>query len=328
MPSGPTVISGSSAFSGTNTVPLLLTVWSTPWSKNWPKNVNSELYGGDRPTSVVTFGMNSVLCAACSRPEGRPSRRAWSAPWCTGTRPGRGRALRANREPGRRDGRRVAPTSGRRSGSRSRAAACRRRCCRPASARRSCSRCPDRQVRRSPGGRPSAARNFGVVSRGNGWSAAANFSRPGTRSLHEPSTVRRPYGRQAVRDLVGAGTDQCLAVLGVGRVDRGSSPRNRPEWRSAILICLRMNDRSPAVTTKPLPTGSVAAAAAGAVWSIAAPVGQHRRPRAREDADKRQRPGSGQMAEETTAPGQAAAVRGTTMHLCFLFEADTGTQGA
>ena len=37
-----------------------LTVWSTPWSKNWPKNVNSELYGGDRPTSVVTFGMNSV----------------------------------------------------------------------------------------------------------------------------------------------------------------------------------------------------------------------------------------------------------------------------
>src|SRR4029077_12860761 len=45
------------------TVPPLLTVWSTPWSKNWPKNVNHELNGGERPTSVVTFGMNSVLCS-------------------------------------------------------------------------------------------------------------------------------------------------------------------------------------------------------------------------------------------------------------------------
>src|SRR3954451_14160938 len=61
MWSGP-AISGSSAFSGTNTVCPLLTVWSTPWSKNCPKNVNSELYGGERPTSVVTFGMNSVWC--------------------------------------------------------------------------------------------------------------------------------------------------------------------------------------------------------------------------------------------------------------------------
>jgi len=39
-----------------------LTVWSTPWSKNWPKKVNTELYGGDRPTSVVTLGMNSAWC--------------------------------------------------------------------------------------------------------------------------------------------------------------------------------------------------------------------------------------------------------------------------
>src|SRR5215218_93049 len=59
--SGP-AISGSSSCSGTNTVPPLLTVWSTPWSKNWPKKVKSELYGGERPTSVVTFGMKSVLC--------------------------------------------------------------------------------------------------------------------------------------------------------------------------------------------------------------------------------------------------------------------------
>ncbi len=72
MPSGPSVISGSSARRGTNTVPPLLTVWSTPWSKNWPKNVNSELYGGERPTSVVTFGMNSVLCDG-TQPSGVPS---------------------------------------------------------------------------------------------------------------------------------------------------------------------------------------------------------------------------------------------------------------
>src|SRR4051794_11015567 len=62
-PSGPSVRSGSSSLSGTKTVPPLLTVWSTPWSKNWPKNVKTELYGGERPTSVVTFGMKRVLCA-------------------------------------------------------------------------------------------------------------------------------------------------------------------------------------------------------------------------------------------------------------------------
>src|SRR3954453_22970592 len=70
MWSGP-AISGSSAFSGTNTVPPLLNVWSTPWSKNCPKNVNSELYGGERPTSVVTFGMKSVLCDGV-QPAGTP----------------------------------------------------------------------------------------------------------------------------------------------------------------------------------------------------------------------------------------------------------------
>src|SRR4051794_36104538 len=59
--SGPTVRSVSSAFSGTKTVPPLLTVWSTPWSKNWPKKVNIELYGGDKPTSVVTFSMKRDL---------------------------------------------------------------------------------------------------------------------------------------------------------------------------------------------------------------------------------------------------------------------------
>ena len=53
-------------------MPPLLTVWSTPWSKNWPKNVNSELYGGERPTSVVTFGMNSVWCDG-TQPAGTPA---------------------------------------------------------------------------------------------------------------------------------------------------------------------------------------------------------------------------------------------------------------
>ena len=41
-------------------MPPPLTVWSMPWSKNWPNSVNIELYGGERPTSVVTLGMNSV----------------------------------------------------------------------------------------------------------------------------------------------------------------------------------------------------------------------------------------------------------------------------
>src|SRR4051794_28308193 len=71
LPSGPSVMSGTSGLSGTKTVEPLLTVWSTPWSKNWPKNVNSELNGGERPTSVVTFGMNSDLCAGV-QPAGTP----------------------------------------------------------------------------------------------------------------------------------------------------------------------------------------------------------------------------------------------------------------
>src|SRR3954452_22672239 len=71
LPSGPSVISGSSGLSGTKTALPLLTVWSTPWSKNCPKKVNIELYGGERPTSVVTFGMNSVLCDG-TQPTGSP----------------------------------------------------------------------------------------------------------------------------------------------------------------------------------------------------------------------------------------------------------------
>ena len=70
--------SGSSSFSGTKTVPLPpLVILSRPWSKNWPKIVNSELNGGDRPTSVVTFGMNSVSSGPRSRASWR-RRRSWS----------------------------------------------------------------------------------------------------------------------------------------------------------------------------------------------------------------------------------------------------------
>src|SRR3954454_14974605 len=72
LPSGPRVTSGSSALSGTTTVPPLLTVWSTPWSKNCPKKVNTELYGGERPTSVVTFGMKRVWCDG-TQPAGTPT---------------------------------------------------------------------------------------------------------------------------------------------------------------------------------------------------------------------------------------------------------------
>src|SRR4051812_15115696 len=71
MPSDP-MMSGSSAFSGTITVAPLFTVWSTPWSKNWPKKVKIELYGGDSPTSVVTFGMNRVWPDG-TQPAGAPS---------------------------------------------------------------------------------------------------------------------------------------------------------------------------------------------------------------------------------------------------------------
>ena len=72
MPSGPRVISGSSGLSGTKTVPPPLTVWSRPWSKNWPKNVNSELYGGDSPASVLMLGIGNVWCDG-THPAGTPS---------------------------------------------------------------------------------------------------------------------------------------------------------------------------------------------------------------------------------------------------------------
>ena len=107
-PSGPRVRSGSSARSGTKTVAPLLTVWSTPWSKNCPKNVNIELYGGERPTSVVTFGMKSVLCFGV-QPAGSPGRDGASPSRRVGIARERagGRVLRADRMAGSRDRGRV-----------------------------------------------------------------------------------------------------------------------------------------------------------------------------------------------------------------------------
>src|SRR3954454_8234942 len=83
IPSGPRRTSGSSALSGMITCAPLLTVWSTPWSKNWPKNVKNALYGGDRPTSVVTLGMNKVLCDGV-QPGGAPGTAATAAWASTG----------------------------------------------------------------------------------------------------------------------------------------------------------------------------------------------------------------------------------------------------
>src|SRR6476619_5638698 len=192
MPSGPRVRSGSSARSGTKTVPPLLTVWSTPWSKNWPKKVKSELYGGERPTSVVTFGMKSVLCEGV-QPAGTPT--------TGGTAVGSGSVVHGTTPvlPWVRTGNPAACTAaglvdvwstmrllmmrGCVSKTRLFGAFC---------AYPPCAGIVPLPGPKKLGGLDSALRNFAVVSRGNGWSAAANFSRPGKRLLHDPSTVRRP----------------------------------------------------------------------------------------------------------------------------------------
>src|SRR3954451_13649341 len=183
MWSGP-AISGSSAFSGTNTVCPLLTVWSTPWSKNCPKNVNTELYGGERPTSVVTFGMNSVWC------DGMQSA---GTPATGGVAVGSGSVVHGL-TPGLFCVRTGLPAAATAAGlvdvwSTIRLLATR--------GWESKTLPPPLYVElgtaglpgpKNPAGAPSAGRKSGVVRRGNVWSAAANVSRPGTRLLHEPST--------------------------------------------------------------------------------------------------------------------------------------------
>src|SRR5213082_1871952 len=95
-------------------------------------------------------------------------------------------------------------------------------------------------------GAPSAFLKTGLPARrGNGTSAAANFSRPGSRLLHDPSVVRRPYEVSASGIWFGPGPTS---------VPHGFAGVAVAAWCSAILICLRMNARSPGVTVNPLPT--------------------------------------------------------------------------
>src|SRR6476646_4185918 len=182
-PSGPRVRSGSSGRSGMNTAPPLLTVWSTPWSKNCPKNVNSELYGGERPTSVVTLGMNSVL-------------------WGTGTQSGASCGLGGSEQalgptwPCVRTGKLAAATA---AGfvevwSTTRLLMVRGRESTTLPLSDLNDVCPGGPTGPTPGMfESSASRNTGVLaSRGKTSSAAVKRSRPGNRLLHEPSTVRRP----------------------------------------------------------------------------------------------------------------------------------------
>src|SRR4051794_25034754 len=244
-PSGPRVRSGSSARSGTKTVLPLLTVWSTPWSKNWPKNVNHELYGGERPTSVVTFGMKSVLCDGV-QPAGTPG---------VGVGAVVGSVVHASE---------LAVGSWLRTGW-------------PAAATaagfvdvwsttrllmtRGCwsKTLPDFDLydvaSPAPGkpvGTGSASRKVGVVRRGNNSSDAANRPRSGKRLLHEPSTVRRPYGVRRSGIWSGSGPTSVPHGLLAVRV---------AVCRSAILICFMMKCRSPAVTVNPWPGDAAAACA-------------------------------------------------------------------
>ena len=260
-----------------NTVPPLFSVWSIPWSKNWPKKVNSELYGGESPVSVVTFGMNNV--------------------WCDGVQP-------AGMPGAAGVGGLVVPSAGTGSVVHGTAVALPPvwvRCGCPAAAMAAglvlvWSSIRLLAVRTSesmtvpvlllydvdPRGPKlalvfgSASRKNGVVSRGKTWlDAPKKFGIkvpakgpegcPGAatpvaalRLLQEPSTVRRPY------DVITSGTCSLSGMSSPGwasRVPHGFDAVSVVVCRSAILICLRMNARSPGVTTKPLPTGAGAAAA-------------------------------------------------------------------
>ena len=81
--------SGSSALSGTKTVPPPFTVWSTPWSKNWPKNVN-RLVVRRREADVGGHVRDEQRLVRRHAAGGQPvgGSPAASARWCTGTRPG------------------------------------------------------------------------------------------------------------------------------------------------------------------------------------------------------------------------------------------------
>ena len=210
MPSAPTVTNGSSALNGTNTVPLPLTVWSTPWSKNCPKNVNKLLNGGDRPTSVVTLGMNSVVRL------GRATRRLHRLGLNRARRRGSEHiaALGAHREPVRRNRRRVVDAliddqvadHPRLRVEHSVALGLLPRSSSPG--------------RRRVAGAASAVLKSGLVSRGNGHVRRSKLVTPGdqvvARTIDRTQTVRR----QIIRNLVRTRPDQRLAVLRIARLVR------------------------------------------------------------------------------------------------------------
>src|SRR4051794_19305794 len=241
-PSGPRVRSGSSALSGMNTVEPLLTVWSTPWSKNWPKNVNTLLNGGDKPTSVVMFGMNSVLCSGV-QPTG-----VFGAVQTTAV--GVGSCDRTGDPAAEMAAGLVEVWSSIR--------LLTVRGCESATLPVFC--LYDEATGPPNNDASSASLNTGEVRRGNTWSDAAKFLVVASlRLLQEPSTERRPY------DVRMSGTCSASGIGSPGwarSVPHGLDAVSVVACRSAILICLRMNDRSPAETVNPLPTGAKTARAA------------------------------------------------------------------
>src|SRR4051812_29898466 len=176
--------SGSSPLSGTNTVPPPLTVWSTPWSKNCPNRVNIELYGGERPTSVVTFGMNKV----------------WNFGVQSVGEPGVGGSVVSSGSttqgtvPGLPWGRTGNPAAAMGAGFVEVWSTMRLLMVRGRVSKTLPEFClyDDGAGGPKAGGLDSASANTGVVRRGKTSSAAPILALPGTRLLQEPSTVRSP----------------------------------------------------------------------------------------------------------------------------------------
>ncbi|CAB4556388.1 unannotated protein [freshwater metagenome] len=192
---------------------------SRPWSKNCPKRVKIELYGAERPSSGATFGMSSVPVIGSTSGLSPAAARAAGlvAVWST---------------------MRLLMTRGALS-----------------------TTMPDVWVYEvgtgasGPGGSKGCAeRSSTGLRRGISSSAAPQFSPPGSRLLHVPSTVRSPQGRSSPP----------VAVSGIWC---GASPIKVPHGfvgvavaacRSAILIWSRMNRRSAELRLKPAPTGAAA----------------------------------------------------------------------
>src|SRR4051812_16980838 len=176
--------SGSSPLSGTNTVPPPLTVWSTPWSKNCPNRVNIELYGGERPTSVVTFGMNKVsnFGVQSTGEPGVGGLVVSSGSITQGTVPGLPWVRTGN------------PAAAMAAGLVEVWSTMRLLIVRGRVSNTLPEFClyDDGVGGPNNGGLDSASEKTGVESRGNSWSAAPIWSLPATRLLHEPSTVRSP----------------------------------------------------------------------------------------------------------------------------------------